>query len=510
MSRNKKDKHKLNFSPFYTILLLTIIILVSSYILSLLGFDAQKANIVDLQNPDSPYGVELSLVTVKNALSYEGFQFILKNITTNINLFKPLILMLISLIGFGIGEASGLFKYWFYRFKKIKLSAITLLVLFISIISSFLGMYSYFIVLPLIAVFYKHSERNPVLGILTAFIGMTIGHGASLAFDYNDYILGIITQTAGNIQRNNDYLYSLNSTIFIKLGSTIILTLFGLFGIKKFLFPKLGRKVALEEEIEINSSMVTNVSFILMMLILIYSVIPGLPLSGLLLDNTKTLYVDKLMSSNSLFNQSIIYIVSIILMITSFIYGFLNGQFKSSHDYHRGLSKGLENIGPLFVVVFFGIQMIELFNWTNIGTVSIAKAIDLLSAIQISGMPLILAFIIIVFLAGLVNPVSNLVWPIVAPVAVPLFMRANITPDFSQFIFTSISGIAYSMTPLFLYLLLMVGFVQKYSDDDDVNIFGTIRLMLPIILIMIGAWLLIIFGWYVIGLPIGTGTYPTI
>jgi aminobenzoyl-glutamate transport protein len=509
MSRVKKEKHKFNFSPFYTILLITMFIVFLSFGLSLIGFDAQKANIVDLQNPESPYGVELSLITVKNALSKEGFEFMIKNITSNINLFKPLILMLISLIGFGIGEASGLFRYWFSRFKKFKLSFITILILGLSIISSFLGIYAYFILLPLVAALYKYSDRNPILGILTAFIGMTVGYGSSLLFDHSDYILGMTTEMSGNIQRDNNYVYSLYSTMFIKLGSSIILTFFALFGIEKFLFPKLGRKV-MSEEIEIKKSRVTNLFFFILVLMLVYSIIPNLPLSGFLLDDNKTLYIDKLMSSNSLFNQSIIYLLSIILMITSFVYGFLTGEFKSSHDYNRGLGIGLKNIGPLFVIIFFGVQMIELFNWTNIGNVFIAKSVDILSTMQMSGMPLILVFILLVFLVGLISPIATVSWPLIAPIAVPLFMRANITPDFAQFIFSAISGIAYSITPMFLYLLLMVGFVQKYNDDDNTNIFGTIRMMMPVILILIGAWLLVIFGWYIIGLPIGIGTYPTI
>lgn len=506
----RKEKKKISFSPIYTIWILTVLVVLVSFIFSILGLDAQKANIVDLQNNVTPYNVEMSLSNVRNAFSFEGLSFFFKNITNNIEMFKPLLMLVVVMIGLSVAEASGLFKYWFERFRRVKLPVITTVVLFLAIISSFIGEYSYLILIPMVALFYKYSNYNPVLGILTTFIGIAVGHGASLMFDNYDYLLGLTTQMAGNIQRNNNYIYNLQSTLFIKLGSTILLTIFGSFAIEKFIFPKLTRKIVLDEELEeTKPCLLANTTFILLMGLVIYSIIPSLPYSGVLLDNTKLVYVDMLMSSNSLFQQGFVYIFTIIFMITSFVYGFTSRNFEDSHDYHTGLSKGFENLGPLVIVVFFGIQLIELFEWTNIGEVVVAKMIDLLSVLQISGLPLIIIFIVITLISSILIPSQIVTWKLLAPIAIPLFMRSNITPDFTQFIFSSISGVALAITPLYIYTLFMIGFIQKYSDDE-ITIFGTIRLMMPVTMFLMGIWLLIILGWYIIGLPIGASVFPTI
>lgn len=509
MFKKKKQRIKRTFSPIYTIWLLSLLIVFLSFLLSSLDFDAQKANIVNLNNSDNPYSVEMSLITVRNAFSQEGLEFFLKNATTNLQILEPLILLVLSLIGIGIGEASGFFKKIFSPLKKIKLNILTFGLLFLSIISSFFGDYAYLIFLPLSGIIYKYANRHPVLGILTAFVGITTGFGAALLFDYNDLVLGGTTQITANIQRNINYIYSLNSTIFIKIGSTILLTFFGTYAISKSWFKKYGKKYLVEDEEEIEVKNINLLIPITIIGLMIYSLIPNLPLSGALLDNSKTLYVDKLMNPNSIFSEGFIYIFALLMMIIGFFYGFFSKTFKDSHDYNIGLSKSLEKLGPLFVMLFFGLQMIALFEWTNIGNVFISKMVELVGQTQITGLPLIVIFLFMVILSTVLstNIISN--WLLISPIMVPMFMRSNMTPEFAQMIYTSFSGIGLSLTPLFIYLLISIGFIQKY-EDHKVTIFGTLRTLLPVTLFMAGIWLIIVLGWYIVGLPLGPSVFPTI
>jgi p-aminobenzoyl-glutamate transporter AbgT len=162
MFKKKKNRKKRTFSPIYTIWLLSLFIVFLSFALSSFDFDAQKANIVNSNNPDAPYSVELSLITVNNAFSVDGLSFLLKNATTNLEILKPLILLVLSLVGIGIGEASGLFRKIFSPLKKVKLNVLTFGLLFISIISSFVGDYAYLILLPLSGIIYKYASRSSV------------------------------------------------------------------------------------------------------------------------------------------------------------------------------------------------------------------------------------------------------------------------------------------------------------------------------------------------------------
>lgn len=509
--KNKKQKQKRTFSPIYTIWILSLLILILSFGLSLINFDAQTANIVNLNEPETPYGIEMTLSTIKNALSLDGLKFLLKNATSNLEILKPLVLLMLSLIGIGMGESSGFFKKVFSPLKKVKLNLLTFLVLFISILSSYLGNYSYLVLMPIIGMLYKYTSRNPVLGILTSFFGITTGLGASLFFEYSDLMLSLTTVSSANVQRNIEYVFATNSLMYIKFSSLIILCIAGTYIISKVWFPKYGKKIQVEEIVDedLIDKKTHMVIPIILFLLLGYMIIPGLPFSGLLLDNSKQLYVEKIMNPDSVFSQGFVYIFSIIMMLIGVTYGFFSKNFKDSHDYNMGLSKSFEKLGPLFVMLFFGLQMIALLEWTNIGTVLSSKMIDLLSQTQITGMPLIFIFTTIVLISVIITPNFLGNWIILAPIAIPMFMRSNITPEFTQFLYTAFSGVGLSLTPFFIYLLFAVGFIQKY-EDSKVTIFGTLRTLIPVTLFTMGIWLLIILGWYVIGLPLGPSIFPTI
>ena len=55
---------------------------------------------------------------------------------------------------------------------------------------------------------------------------------------------------------------------------------------------------------------------------------------------------------------------------------------------------------------------------------------------------------------------------------------------------------------------------QKYkynmNEDKPITISAGIKLMFPYFVIICITWLLLLIGWYIIGLPIGPGVYPTV
>lgn len=514
MANKKRVLKPKSISPVFMVVIMIVIIMIASMILSLLGFEGQKAIIVSLKNSNLPYGVEMTLTTIKNIFSVEGFKFFISNATENLTTFRPLVLLVISLIGIGIGEASGLFKAWFVKFRKFKPSTLTFLVILLGIIGTFFGDYSYILLLPLVGVMYKHAGRSPMLGILTVFIGITIGYGAGVIFNYNDYLLGLTTQIAANLERDNGYVYSIYSSIYIMLGSTAIISLFGTNIIENFLAPKFSKKLAPEEDnAPVNKMYLWFANFALLIMVcgVIYSILPGLPFSGFMLDKTQDQYIAKLMSDSAPFKDGFIYLVTLVFMVCGFVYGFLTKKFKDNHDYNLGLAKGFDKLGYLFVLMFFTLQMLAILQWTNIGEVVAASLINFVGVLQFSGLPLIVTFFVVVVMISLLMPSLVNKWALMAPVAIPLFMRSNITPDFTQFIFKVADGVGKGFTPLFVYFLIMLGFLQKYNEDDyKITIFGTLKLVIPSILMITGLWILIILGWYIVGLPMGIGTYPTL
>ena len=48
------------------------------------------------------------------------------------------------------------------------------------------------------------------------------------------------------------------------------------------------------------------------------------------------------------------------------------------------------------------------------------------------------------------------------------------------------------------------------NEEKPVTITEAIRIMFPYFVIISITWLLILIGWYIIGLPIGPGVFPVI
>lgn len=367
-------------------------------------------------------------------------------------------------------------------------------------------------------VIYKYLEKNPTLGILVVFIGITIGYGTGLIFNYNDHLIGLLTEAAATLEVDKNYRFSLLSNLYIMWFSTLFMSYIGTIIIHKFLVPKFNKRYAYEEEeliIDSNAKKITLIVFLLSTMLILYFILPiNAPFAGILLDGSATRYIDKLFGPSSPFGNGLVVIIAAIFTLCGYIYGRKSGNIKSSHDFSLGLSKSFENLGFLFVLMFFASQIPAIIEWTNLGVVIGTKLIELMGSLQLSGVLLIIVFIIITVFISILIPDTMTKWTLMSPTIVPLFMQANITPNFTNFIFKVADGIGKCFSPLFIYFIIMLAFLEKYRDKDNernqVSYFRTYKTLLPTIVILSIIWIIIISLWYLIGFPIGVGNYSTL
>ena len=189
-------------------------------------------------------------------------------------------------------------------------------------------------------------------------------------------------------------------------------------------------------------------------------------------------------------------------------YGIITKNFKNNHEFGLGFTEEFNKVGYLFAMMVLISILSGIIDWTNIGVVITTKLINLLVVLNFSGFSLIILAFIFIILMTILMPNNLQKWTLISPLIIPLFMRANISPDFTQFLFQVASGIGSSLTPLFIYFIIMLGLMQKY-DEEDLSVFKTLKMMLPIILLTTLFWLLLIMCFYVVGLPIGIGTSIT-
>lgn len=502
----KKNKNEKRLGPILIIILITFIIMVASLIFSTLQFEGQKATIINGT-------VEMSLITVRNIFSVEGLQYLISSCVTNFQMLKPVVVLIMSLMAASILETSGLLKHISKPFQKLKPSIITFITVFIGIISSFIGEYSYIILLPLVGIIYKYLGKNSIVGIITMFLGISIGYGAGLMYNYNTYLLGTLTQLSATIEVDKNYTFNVWSSIYIMIASTMIISVLLTTIIEKFITPKFNKPNVEIEETNTSKKafLITLITFIVLCFITLYMLVPGLPGSGLLLDTSYDKYIAQIFSETSTFSDGIMFIYVIIAMICGAVYGYISKNVTNLMDYNTGLSKSFNNIGYIFVLMFFASIMTSILSWTNLDNVIATNLINLISTSPISGLPLIIVFFILVLVISFIIPNTLAKWTLMSPLLIPLFMRANLTPDFTQFIFSVADGIGKIITPFSIYFIIMLGFLQKYNyDNKPITIFGTIKLTMPVFLLMAGIWLFIILAWYIVGIPLGIGTYATL
>lgn len=493
-------RKKRTIGPVVEILIMIIVVVALCFLFNLLGASGYKTE---------GGTFETTLVIINNIFSSAGIKHILNNSLVNFQTLEPLILVILSLIAVSILEASGLLKQIFLPLKKIKPKYVTLIVMFIGIISTIIGDYSYALLLPIAGILYKYIGRNSSLGVLTMFIAITIGYGTGIIYNYQMYELGNITELATQ-SIISDYNYELLSNIFMLVTSTIMLTVVGTVVLEKF-----SKKYTRNEETDnLNTSKkasrATLVVFIILALLFVYCIIPGFPKSGLLLDKTQSTYIGKLFSGDSPLNQGFMFLIIGILMVCGFVYGTVSRNIKNSDDYSKALTKTFEGTGYIFVLLFFMSILYEIIDWTNFSTVISTNIIDFIGSTNMSGVLLVLLVFISIILISIFIPGSVTKWNLIAPIYVPLLMRANISPSFTQTIFLAADSVGKLFSPIYLYLIVAIGFMYKFDKDSNVSIIGTIKKTMSVILILSLVWLVIIVGWYLIGIPMGINSTITL
>ena len=530
-----KDKRKLKLKKFYfhpitVFLFLVLITILMSGILSAAEMQATY-NVVNPNTKD----LEPTLVAVENLLSYDGIKFLISNAAVNFLSFGPLGMLLISLLGITIAEGTGLIETFTRRhLSKIPKSTFTFIVLFVATISSLINEVGYTILIPLMALIYFINGRNPILGIVTSFCGVSFGYGVSIFVGSTEIALIEYTKKAALLLDENIHIALTSNLIFIIVAS-IILSIIGTIIIERIIAPKIGkykrdddfskteqyRPITIEEAEQMQIEKDKNekkglryalISTILVILAFIYALIPNLPYSGMLLDMQETTYMNQLFGENAYFQDGFTYIVSLIFILSGIAYGIGSKTIKNDKEIIENASKKFSKIGSVLMLIFVASQFIALFRKSNIGTIVTAWLANSLEYLNITGIPLILVSMILIALANffLTSPANK--WLIFSPVMVPMFMQSNISPEFAQLVMRAGDSMTKGFTPLLASFIIYLGYLNIYNlqKDKPYTIRQSLKMITPYFLLISLTWILLVIGWYIIGLPIGPGVNPTI
>ena len=243
-------------------------------------------------------------------------------------------------------------------------------------------------------------------------------------------------------------------------------------------------------------------------LILIYCIIPGLPFSGLFLNLKEKTYVAQLFGDGSYFKQGSVLIFSVLFGFSGFIYGLRVKTIKNNKDIMNSMSYYLKGFSSLLVLIFFAAQFCLIFKETNIGIFIVVSLSELLDNLQLSGIVLIIFTFVIILISTIFVPSLSTKWAILSPVIVPMFMQSSFTPEYAQAVFRAADSSIKGISPLFSYFVILIGFLQIYNSKKKnvVTLTDAMSLMVPYTIAFSILWLLILIGFYIIGLPLGFNT----
>ncbi len=437
-----------------------------------------------------------------NLLSVEGLHKILTEMVDNFTSFAPLGTVLVSLLGIGIAEGTGLIGA---ALRLLVLSApkklLTFVIVFAGILSNTASEVGYVLLVPLAAIIFMSVGRHPIAGMAAAFAAVSAGYSANLLLGTIDPLLAGLSEEAARII---DPTYEVNpaANYYFMFVSTFFLAGLGTWVTEKVVIPRLGvyegetgneslDKLTKEEKRGLKFTLVASLVFTALIL---WGTVPA---DGFLRDpETGSLLRSPFMSG----------IVAFIFLggaVTGIAYGIGAGTIKKDKDVIKGMAKSMETLGIYIVLTFFAAQFVAYFNWTNLGLIFAIEGAQLLESSGLGDIPLMLSFIIVSAVVNLVMGSASAKWAIMAPVFIPMFMLLGYSPEFTQVAYRVGDSVTNIISPMMSYFALIVAFFQRY--DKNAGIGTIIATMLPYSFLFLLFWSILLIVWILLGIPIGPG-----
>ncbi len=445
--------------------------------------------------------VEKEELNVFNLLSKAGIQYMFESAVDNFIGFAPLGTVLVTMLGIGIAERSGLISAALKALvTSVPKQLITATLVFAGIMSSMASDAGYVVLTPLGAVLFAGLGRHPLAGLAAAFAGVSAGFSANLLLTSLDPLLGDLTKMAAateNAAYAEQMTYLMN--YYFMVVSVFLLTIVGTFVTEKIVEPRLGKYKGAHEEmvdhldpIEKKGLWAALISLIITSILLSLLIVPSWgPLRG------------EGSIIEAPFFQVLVPIILLFFFIPGLTYGIVTKEIKSDKDVANHLSETMASMGSYILLAFAAGQFVAYFNHTNLGRILAIKGADFLNETGFTGIPLILAFLVVTGLINLFIGSASAKWAIMAPVFVPIMMRLGYSPEFTQALYRIADSTTNIISPLMPYFAVVIAFAQKY--DKKVGIGTLISTMLPYSVIFSIVWTITIIIWMLLGIDLGPG-----
>jgi aminobenzoyl-glutamate transport protein len=473
--------------PLTLFVIFSILVILISWLASMAGLSAVHPGTGDT-------------VRAQNLLSQENIRRILTEGVKNFIQFPPLGTVLVVMLGIGVAERSGLIAAALKGLVSVvPKSLLTATLVFGGVMSNLAADAGYVVLTPLGAVLFAGFGRHPIAGLAAAFAGVSGGFSANLLLTALDPLLsGLSTQAAQIVDPS--YVVLPTANYYFLIASTLLITLIGTFVTNRIVEPRLGKwtpPAGLESldtsfgalsSAEKRGLLVAGLTFMGFALLVFFMVFP----EGAMLRDENGIKP---------FYDSLVMLLMLLFMLSGLSYGLFAKTIRSDKDVAQMTSDTMGSMGGYIVLAFVAAQFVAYFTWSNLGAILAVTGASTLQAIGLTGVPLILAFILA---SGLINVFigsASAKWAIMAPVFVPMLMLMGYSPELTQMAYRIGDSVTNVITPLLPYFPIIVAFSRKY--DPKAGLGTLISSMLPYSIAFALSWSLLLVIWFVFGIPLG-------
>lgn len=456
----------------------------------------------------SAAGVEMTnpatgeIVVAQNFFSTEGVRWLLSSMLTNFSGFGPLALVLTMTLAIGICEEAGMISTLLrVIMKNVPPSLIPFACAALGMIMNLASDAAGILVPPLSAIAYIGVGKHPIVGMLCGYAGANVGYAANPIISGTDTLIQGFTNQAleGFIPDKIDIL-AVDATCnwFIKIGSFVLCTVLIGIIVTRVIEPRFGTyEGELEKMEEVTAKEkkalgAAGIAFLVMIAIWAIGFF-----SGVLAGEGGAFVGSPLL-------KGIVPVLFFTFAAIGITYGKAAGTYPNFASIHKGMSRQMANMGSYVAFCFFCGQFQALFNWTKIGAISAIAGADLLQNIGFTGIPMIIAFVVLVTAVDIFFSSGSAKWAIFAPIFIPMFMLLGYSPAFTQYVYRlgDSAGNMFGPTSATLWMLLSMA-QEKYDKSLTIGRFLSCNMTVAIILEFF--WILGLIIWMLIGLPLGPG-----
>ena len=438
-------------------------------------------------------------VQVVNLLSREGIHRILLEMVDNYTGFAPLGIVMVALLGIGVAESSGLIKSAINALLvKAPPKTVTFMIVFTGILSNMASDLGYLLIIPLAGVIFHSLGRHPIAGMSAAFAGVSGGFSANLLIGTIDPLLAGLSTEAAHII-DPDYYVMPTANYYFMVVSTFIIAIAGTWVTSKWIEPRLGKysgSVEREEIVQPSSlekKGLRNAGIVLLIWGVLFTI--GLiPENGLLRGYDGTILHSPLL-------KGFIAVLFLVAASCGAVYGYTVGTYKKQEDVINGMNTSFKSLVAFLVLVFFAAQFVAWFRWSNLGLLLAINGAHWLKEANIGLIPLVILFVIFSGFINMFMGSASAKWAIMGPVFIPIFMLLGYSPELSQAVFRVGDSVTNIISPMMSFFALIIVYYQKYDKKAGI---GTIMAtMMPYSIAFFIAWILLLIGWILLGLPLG-------